>query len=126
SGCLASTRSTGTSYELAPPRPPAPTNAAGSTRDGTTSQTVNATTTATPNATAATTARSRPSPSRRDRGRSWTPRAPPGETNHLAKTGGGRGIRTPGAHHPAVFKTAAFDRSAIPPASMIENAAGLG
>ena len=29
--------------------------------------------------------------------------------------GGGRGIRTPGAINPAVFKTAAIDHSAIPP-----------
>src|SRR5579883_1331610 len=29
--------------------------------------------------------------------------------------GGGRGIRTPGAVNPAVFKTAAIDHSAIPP-----------
>ena len=33
-----------------------------------------------------------------------------------AKSGGGRGIRTPGGRMPtAVFKTAALDRSAIPP-----------
>jgi hypothetical protein len=32
-----------------------------------------------------------------------------------AAPGGGRGIRTPGAQHPAVFKTAAINRSAIPP-----------
>lgn len=32
------------------------------------------------------------------------------------KNGGGIGIRTPGGRKPtAVFKTAAFDRSAIPP-----------
>jgi hypothetical protein len=30
-------------------------------------------------------------------------------------SGGGRGIRTPGAVNPAVFKTAAIDHSAIPP-----------
>jgi len=34
--------------------------------------------------------------------------------------GGGRGIRTPGAHHPAVFKTAAINRSAIPPRPSLE------
>ena len=33
----------------------------------------------------------------------------------LTELGGGRGIRTPEAHHLAVFKTAAFNRSAIPP-----------
>src|SRR5439155_23103848 len=30
-------------------------------------------------------------------------------------SGGGRGIRTPEAHHLAVFKTAAINHSAIPP-----------
>ncbi len=38
--------------------------------------------------------------------------------------GGGRGIRTPGAHHPAVFKTAAINRSAIPPRSSHERTIG--
>jgi hypothetical protein len=34
----------------------------------------------------------------------------------LLSLSGGRGIRTPGEHKPTtVFKTVAFDRSAIPP-----------
>jgi hypothetical protein len=33
----------------------------------------------------------------------------------LPRDGGGRGIRTPEAHHLAVFKTAAINHSAIPP-----------
>jgi hypothetical protein len=36
-----------------------------------------------------------------------------GSPHHLGN--GGKGIRTPGAVNPAVFKTAAIDHSAIPP-----------
>jgi hypothetical protein len=38
---------------------------------------------------------------------------------------GGKGIRTPGAVNPAVFKTAAIDHSAIPPLITITYLAGL-
>ena len=45
-----------------------------------------------------------------------TPKAPSEQEERcVSDNGGGSGIRTHGAHHPTVFKTVAFVRSAIPP-----------